>query len=139
MRICSARRTLSAMAGSLTRRQLLARGGGATVALACLGSLPAGAAADPAALSSARATTYAAILDAIDTHPGYELGDRVFRVRRFADLYRESGDEFRAYADDVLDALGTPVALDRLSAGALDLATLPYLEPDSTSTIVFSV
>src|SRR3954469_12494205 len=93
------------MAGSMPRRQLLIRSGGASVALALLGTLPRGAAAEPAALSSARATTYAAVLDAIDAHPAYELADRSYRARRFAELYQERDDFFRAYADAVLDEL----------------------------------
>jgi hypothetical protein len=48
------------MPGSLTRRQLLIRTGGASVALVCLGALPTGAVADPAALTPARAEPPAA-------------------------------------------------------------------------------
>ena len=79
--MCSARRTLRGVPGSLTRRQLLVRTGGASVALVCFGALPGGALADPAALSSARAATYAALLDAINADPGYALADRATRRR----------------------------------------------------------
>src|SRR4051812_35454060 len=68
MRIPSARRTLRVM---LTRRQLLVRGGGATVALACFGALPGGAVAGPAALSGTHAETYVAILELINADPAY--------------------------------------------------------------------
>ena len=146
MRFAPGGRTLPGVPGSLTRRQLLIRTGGATVALTCFGALPGGAAAEPAALSSARAATYGAILDAINADPKYELADREERARRFAAIYAESGDGLRAYADGVLDELAhlarlTPTqAHDRLSCGALDLAALPYVDPEiDTHTIVFTV
>src|SRR5690349_2600491 len=106
----------------LTRRQLLVRGGGVTVALACLGSLPGGAVAEPGALSTAHADAYAALLDLIDAQPAYELSDRVLRARRFAELYGDADDDFRLYADAILDDF----ARGQVRAGALDLAALPY-------------
>jgi hypothetical protein len=140
MRIGRRPSKLLGVSTSLTRRALLIRAGGATVALACFGALPGGAAADPAALSSARAATYAAVLDAIHADPSYELADRADRARRFGALYAESGDHFRVYTDAVLDEQAERgVHRDRLSAGALELAALPYIEPSDTHTIVFTV
>jgi len=147
MRFVARRRTLRSVAGSLTRRQLLIRTGGASVALACFGALGVGAAAGPAALNSARSATYAAILDAIDADPGYELADRVYRAGRFAEIYADGDDYFRAYADSVLDTLarrgvGRDAPADargRLDAGALELASLPYLDAGDSHTIVFTV
>jgi hypothetical protein len=122
--------------GSLTRRQLLIRTGGASVALACLGALPtAGAVADPAALTAARGATYAALLDALDASPGYELADRATRVDRFATIYAGADDRFRAYADEVLDDFEA----DGFNAAALDLAALPYLEDNDSHTFAFTV
>ncbi len=103
MRFVARRRTLRGVPGSLTRRQLLIRTGGASAALVCFGALPVSATADPTALSSARAVTYASILDAINADPGYELADRAYRASRFAEIYAASGDDFRACADAVLD------------------------------------
>ena len=57
MRFAARRRTLRSVPGSLTRRQLLIRTGGASVALTCFGVLAGGAVAEPAALSPARAAT----------------------------------------------------------------------------------
>src|SRR3954463_6982949 len=91
------------MPGPLTRRQLLVRSGGASVALVLLGALPTGAVADPASLTPARAAAYAALLDAINADPAYELADRAARVTRFAAIYSDADDAFRSYADDVLD------------------------------------
>jgi hypothetical protein len=137
MRCERRRRTLRGVPGSLTRRQLLIRTGGASVAIVCFGALPVSATADPAALSSARAATFAAILDAIDADPGYELADRAERVGRFADIYTAADDGFRAYADAVLDARHlTPEHLD---AAALDLAAVPYLEPSDSHPILFTL
>jgi hypothetical protein len=137
MRYPPPRRTLGGVPGSLTRRQLLIRTGGASVALACFGALPVSATADPAALSSARAATFAAILDAINADPGYELADRAYRAGRFADIYAASGDDFRAYANAVLD--GVAEGRDRLGGDALDLASLPYLEPSDSHPILFTI
>jgi hypothetical protein len=138
--------------GSLTRRQLLIRTGGASVALACLGALPTGAIADPAALSPARAATYAALLDAIDADPAYVLAQRDQLAAGFAARY--AGDEaLRACADTVLDGIGpefarlTPAAAHaelagwdgRLKPAALDLAATAFDLPDDTHTIVFTV
>jgi hypothetical protein len=120
--------------GSLTRRQLLIRTGGATVALTCFGALPGGAAAEPAALSAARAAAYASILDDLHALPQYVLADRADRVALFADVYAHSGEAFRAYADDVLDHF----AARGFTAGALDLAALPYLEENDSHPILFT-
>ena len=137
MRIATGGRTLRGVPGSLTRRQLLIRTGGATVALTCFGALPGGALAEPAALSSARAAAYASILDELHALPHYELADRAYRAGRFADLYAASDEHFRAYADAVLDTFADG---RRFTAGALDLASLPYVDPDiDTHTIVFTV
>src|SRR3954452_22375803 len=119
----------------LTRRQLLVRGGGLTVALAYFGTLPGGAAADPPALSAEHAGAYAALLDLIDADPAYELPDRVYRVPRFAELYGDADDAFRAWADAALDDF---TEHGRAGAAALDLASLVYREPDS-NTILFTL
>jgi hypothetical protein len=138
--------------GSLTRRQLLIRTGGASVALACFGALPtAGAIADPAALTPARAATYAALLDAIDADPAYSLAQREELVGSFASRYTDDA-LVRAYADPVLDALGSLSALSpqaahaavmdldgRLKPDALSLAALAFDLPEDTHTIVFTV
>ena len=123
------------MPGPLTRRQLLVRTGGASVALVCLGALPSGAVADPAALTSTRTATYAALLDAINATPAYVLPDRAARVDRFAEIYADADAAFRVYADDVLDEFA-----DRgFTARALDLAALPYLEDNDSHTFAFTV
>jgi hypothetical protein len=137
--------------GSLTRRQLLVRTGGATVALACFGALPGGALADPAALSPARAATYAALLDAIDADPAYALAQREALAGGFASRYA-TDPMLRDYADPVLDALAplaplssraahdALVELDgRLKPDALSLAALAFDLPEDTHTIVFTV
>jgi hypothetical protein len=140
MRIERPRWKLLGVSTSLTRRALLIRTGGATVALACFGALPAGAVVDPAALSSTRAATYAAILDAIHADPGYELADRAERAQHFGQLYAASGDHFRAYADAVLDELAErEIHRHHLSAGGLELAEFVYVEPSDTHTILFTV
>src|SRR3954469_21729285 len=119
----------------LTRRQLLVRGGGVTVALACFGTLPAGAEPGPAALSAARAGAYASLLDLIDAQPAYELDDRALRARRFAQLYGEGDAAFQQYADAILD----DVARGQVPAGALDLAALPYRDDPDDNTILFTL
>jgi hypothetical protein len=138
--------------GSLTRRQLLIRTGGASVALACFGVLPGGAVAESAALSPARAATYAALLDAIDADPAYGLGRRDLLVTGFADRYA-ADETLRPFADAVLDAIGPdfatlpPAAALAELAGwdglhkpdALTLAALAFEEPADTHTIVFTV
>ncbi len=140
------------MPGSLTRRQLLIRTGGASVALACFGALPVtGALADPAALSPARAATYAALLDAIDADPAYALGQREHLVAGFADAY-VTDESVRRYADPVLDALAPLSSLPpheahaaladldgRVKPDALSLAALAFDLPEDTHTIVFTV
>jgi hypothetical protein len=154
MRIVAGGRTLPGVPGSLTRRQLLVRTGGATVALTCFGALPGGAAADPAALSSARAATYGAILDALNADPAYSIAARDELVAGFAERY--GGDpSLRRYADAVLDAIErdgpfsslTPHAAHERLAGwdgklkpdALTLAGLAFEAPEDTHTIVFTV
>jgi hypothetical protein len=137
--------------GSLTRRQLLIRTGGASVALACFGVLPGGAVADSAALTPARAATYAALLDAIDADPGYAFGQREHLVAGFADAY-VTDESVRRYADPVLDALAPLASLPpqeahaaladlggRLKPDALSLAALAFDLPEDTHTIVFTV
>jgi hypothetical protein len=131
--------TLPAVTSSMTRRQLLVRTGGVTVALAGCGLLAQAATADPAALGTARLGTYAAVLAALDADPGYELADRDAVAARFAELYHGADDGFRAYADIVLDAVesrGTPFsalpaaeARDRL--GAWRSGTDPQLAVDA--------
>lgn len=145
------------MPGSLTRRQLLIRTGGASVALACFGALPVAAATDPAALSPARAVTYAALLDALNADPSYSLAGRDRLAAGFADRY--AGDEsLRRYADVVLDAMertprGAPFSSlsaraahdelagwdGRLKPDALTLAGLAFEPLEDTHTIVFTV
>jgi hypothetical protein len=139
------------MPGPLTRRQLLVRSGGASVALVLLGALPTGAVADPASLTPARAAAYAALLDAINADPAYELAQREALVAGFGSLY--AGDDLvRGYADPLLDALAplsrmSPqaahdalVALDgAVKPGALSLAALAFEQPEDTHTIVFTV
>src|SRR3954470_22562825 len=97
------------MPGPLTRRQLLVRSGGASVALVCLGALPTGAVADPAALTPARTATYAALLDAIDADPAYALGRHEIATAQFADRYL-ADESLRTFADAVLDAIGPDFA-----------------------------
>jgi hypothetical protein len=138
--------------GSLTRRQLLIRTGGASVALACFGALPvSGAIADPAALSPARAATYAALLDAVNADPAYAFSQRDRLVAGFAGRY--AGDEtLRASADPILDALAPLASLPpgaahaaladldgRLQPDAFALAAAAFEQPDDTHTIVFTV
>ena len=140
------------MSGSLTRRQLLIRTGGASVALACFGALPMGAIADSAALSPARAATYAALLDAIDADPAYALGRHDLVEAAFAERYRS--DEFlRSYADAVLDAIDpafrtlSPDAAHaelaswgaRTQPDALALVALEFEPSADTHPIVFTV
>ena len=105
MRIATGGRTLRGVPGSLTRRQLLIRTGGATVALTCFGALPGGAAAEPAALSSARAATYARDPRRASTPTRRTRSPPATSSSRgFAERY--AGDEsLRAYADAVLDAI----------------------------------
>jgi hypothetical protein len=137
--------------GSLTRRQLLIRTGGASVALACFGALPVGASVDPFALSPARAATYAALLDAIDADPAYALGQRDDLVAGFASSYA-SDESVRRCADPVLDALAPLSSLPpqealaaladldgRLKPDALSLAALAFDLLEDTHTIVFTV
>jgi hypothetical protein len=119
----------------LTRRQLLVRGGGVTVALACFGTLPGGAAAEPGALSAAHADAYAALLDLVDAQPAYDLSDRLQRAGRFAEIYSERGDAFRRDADALLDDF----AAGRTRSGALDLAALPYRDDLDDTTILFTL
>ncbi len=139
------------MPGSLTRRQLLIRTGGASVALACFGVLPGGAVADSVALTPARAATYAALLDAIDVDPAYALGQREHLVAGFADAY-VTDESVRRYADPVLDALAPLSSLPpheahaaladldgRVKPDALSLAALAFDLPEDTHTIVFTV
>ena len=152
MRIVPDGRTLPGVPGSLTRRQLLIRTGGATVALTCFGALPGGAVAEPAALSSARAATYGAILAAIDADPAYALTGRDALVAGFAERYA-TDDALRGYADAVLDAIGprfaslTPAAAHEQLAGwdgslkpdALTLAGLAFEAPEDSHPILFTV
>lgn len=152
MRIASGGRTLPGVPGSLTRRQLLIRTGGATVALTCFGALPGGAVADPAALNAARAGTYGAILAAIDADPAYSIAARDALVAGFAERYA-ADEALRSYADAVLDAIGprfanlTPAAArehlagwdGRLKPDALTLASLAFEAPEDSHTIVFTV
>ena len=139
------------MPGPLTRRQLLVRTGGASVALVCLGALPSGAVADPAALTSTRTATYAALLDAINADPAYALSQREELVAGFADRY--AGEAWiRAYADPVLDELAPLASMSPQAAhhtlvtfdgavkpDALSLAALAFEAPEDTHTIVFTV
>ena len=140
------------MPGPLTRRQLLIRTGGASVALVCLGALPSGAVADPAALTSERAATYAALLDAIDADPAYALGRHDLVEERFAALYR-ADESLSAFADPVLDALGSNFATlpsaaahaelagwnGQRKADALALVELLFEPSPDTHTVVFTV
>jgi hypothetical protein len=131
------------VSGSLTRRQLLIRTGGASVALACFGALPtAGAIADPAALSPARAATYAALLDAIDADPAYALLPRDRVVAAFASRYADD-EALRACADPVLDAFAPLTMVSELDGwfrpDALALAAAAFEPLEDTHTIVFTV
>ena len=152
MRIAPGGRTLRGVPGSLTRRQLLIRTGGATVALTCFGALPGGALAEPAALSSARAATFGAILDALNADPAYSIAARDQLVAGFAERYA-TDDALRGYANGVLDAIGprfaslTAAAAHEQLAGwdgtlkpdALTLASLAFEAPEDTHTILFTV
>ena len=105
MRFAPGGRTLPGVPGSLTRRQLLIRTGGATVALTCFGALPGGAAAEPAALSSARAATYGAILDALQRRSrstSWPIATE--RVAGFAELYADADESLPRLRRRVLDA-----------------------------------
>jgi hypothetical protein len=157
MRSVFSGRTLHGVPASLTRRQLLIRTGGASVALACFGALPVGATASPAALSPVRAATYAALLDAIDADPAYALLGRDQLVSGFANTYA-TDESLRRYADAVLDAIDhaprgsafsalTPQEAHdelaswdgRLAPDALTLAGLAFAQPEDTHTILFTV
>jgi hypothetical protein len=134
---------LPAVSSSLTRRQLLIRTGGAGVALAGLGLLPRGAAADPSALTAARRATYASLLADVDASPLYEIPDQEAVAGRFAEIYATGGDSFRAFADGTLDALapgGLTAADTRLAIDALSLVKQPYVDPDDDlNQLLFSV
>jgi hypothetical protein len=134
---------LPAVPSSLTRRQLLIRTGGASVALAGLGLLPRDAAADPAALTGARRATYAALLESVDASPAYELADRDAVAALFDDIYATADAPFRAYAEVTLDALA-PVGLEgagaQLAIDALSLVKRPFVGGDDDNhQILFSV
>ena len=125
----------------VTRRQLLMRGGGITIALFAAGAGPALAqelAADPAALTAARSATALALLAAIaaDGGSGLTVDAVAFVAVDFADRYAEAPADVRAFADDTLDrieaegALATRSAADTLAvlrawfeAGAAEDAT----------------
>ena len=158
MRFAARRRTLRSVPGSLTRRQLLIRTGGASVALTCFGVLAGGAVAEPAALGPARAATFGALLDAISADPAYALADRDALAAGFARAYATGDEPLRRYADAVLDAIERaprdapfsalrPQAAHRelvgfdgaLKADALSVATLAVGQPEDSHTIVFSV
>ena len=135
-------RRLPAVSSSMTRRQLLVRGGGAGIALAGFGLWSQAATADPAALAAGRRATYAALLAAVDAHPLYEIPDPDAVVARFADIYSTGTESFRAYADTTLDAL-EPVGLDRadpqLTIDALTLVKRPYASDEDLNQLLFSV
>jgi hypothetical protein len=152
MRSLFSGRTLHGVTASLTRRQLLIRTGGASVALVCFGALPVGAATNPAALSPVRAATYAALLDAIDADPSYSLGRFDPLTDRFAARYA-ADESLRSYADAVLDAiprdfsaLSAQAAHDELAGwdgqlkpDALTLAALVFEPSEDSHTIIFTV
>ena len=154
MRIVFDARTLRVVSGSLTRRQLLIRTGGASVALACFGALPMGAVADSAALSPARAATYAALLDAIDADPAYALGRhdrargrirRALRERRVPALLRRRRarrDRRPAFSDACRPTPPTTnsrAGARALKPDALALVALAFEPSADTHTIVFTV
>jgi hypothetical protein len=91
----------------VTRRQLLIRGGGATLVLFAAGAGPALAQnlADPTALSAARSATVLALLAAIAADPGADLApDAVELVASdFGEAYAAAPADVRAFADDTLD------------------------------------
>ena len=124
MRIVFDGRTLRGVPGSLTRRQLLVRTGGASVALVCFGALPGGAVADPAALSSARAATYAALLDAINADPALRAGRTASSSSPASPTATPATTSLRAYADAVLDAIERRLARVSPDAAHDALATL---------------
>ena len=158
MRYPPPRRTLGGVPGSLTRRQLLIRTGGASVALTCFGALAAGAVAEPAALNATRAATFGALLDAISADPAYALADRDALAAAFERAYTAGDESLRLYADSVLDAIeraprDAPFSALRaqaahrelvgfdgeLKADALSVATLAVGQPEDSHTIVFSI
>ena len=125
----------------------------AAVALACFGALPVGAAADPAALSPARAATYAALLDALNADPAYSLGRRDQLVAGFAERYagptstlravrrRGARRDRRAASQRFAHAAHDELASwdGALKPDALSLAALAFEPPEDTHTIVFTV
>ena len=52
-----------------------------------------------------------------------------------SEIFATRDDYFRAYADAALDAFSD----SGLSSDALELAALPYLEPDDAHPILFTV
>jgi hypothetical protein len=105
----------------VTRRQLLMRGGGVTIALLAAGAAPALAeslAADPAALTAARSATALALLGAIAADGGSELTAEAVELvaADFGDRYAEAPADVRAFADDTLDRIEAEGALATLSA-----------------------
>ena len=105
----------------VTRRQLLMRGGGVTIALLAAGAAPALAeslAADPAALTAARSATALALLAAIAADGGSELTAEAVELvaADFGDRYAEAPADVRAFADDTLDRIEAEGALATLSA-----------------------
>jgi hypothetical protein len=104
----------------VTRRQLLMRGGGVTIALLAAGAAPALAeslAADPA-LTAARSATALALLAAIAADGGSELTAQAVELvaADFADRYAQAPADVRAFADDTLDRIEAEGALATLSA-----------------------
>ena len=100
----------------VTRRQLLLRGGGVTIALFAAGAGPALAqqlAADPAALTGARRVTALALLAGIAADPGSDLTPAALELvaADFADRYAEAPPDVRAFADDTLDRIEAEGAL----------------------------
>ena len=104
----------------VTRRQLLKRGGGITIALFAAGAGPALAqelAADPAALTAARRATALALLAGIAADPNGDLAPAAveFLAVDFGDHYAEAAPDVRAFVDETLDRIEADGALAALS------------------------
>ena len=112
----------------VTRRQLLVRSGGAYLVLygaLARAAFAEDAAADPLALSGARAATIAAVLAAVAADPGTGLAPDVvgFTTEQFGDYYAAAPEWVRSDVDAMLDrvAAEAPGIADLQPAEALAL------------------
>ena len=130
------------MSSTITRRQLLARTGGAGLALAGFGLIARASPADSVELSAARRRIYAGLLAEVDAQPAYEIPDRDAVAERFAQLYAAADEPYRGFADATLDAL-EPVGLagadPQLGIDALTLVKRPFIDDEDLNQLLFSV